>query len=77
MGNHQRTQVFASAMNGKVINLRRTRKQKARDKSRAEADASAARHGEAKPVRALREARAALEARRLDGHRREDADEPE
>jgi len=75
MGDRQRTRVYASAMIGKVINLRRTRKQKARDKSRAEADANAARHGEANPVRSLREARGELEARRLEGHRREDADD--
>jgi len=54
---------------GKVLNLRRARKQKARDASRAAADANAARHGEAKPARSLREAREALEARRLEGHR--------
>jgi hypothetical protein len=54
---------------GKVINLRRARKRKARDKARTQADASAARHGEAKPVRSLREAREALEERWLDGHR--------
>ncbi|MHA1528557.1 MAG: DUF4169 family protein [Alphaproteobacteria bacterium] len=60
-------------MTGKPVNLRRARKQKAREEARAEADASAARHGEAKPVRTLREAREALEARRLEGHRREDS----
>jgi hypothetical protein len=62
---------------GKPVNLRRARKQKAREEARAEADANAARHGEAKPVRSLREAWQELEARRLDGHRREDADERE
>ena len=62
-------------MTGNPVNLRRARKQKARDEARAEADASAARHGEAKPVRSLREARDALETRRLEGHRREDADD--
>jgi hypothetical protein len=61
----------------KVINLRRARRQKARESARAEAATNAARHGEAKPVRALREAREDLEARRLDGHRREDPDEQE
>jgi len=60
---------------GKVVNLRRARKRKARQDARAEADANAARHGEAKPVRSLREAREALEARRLEGHRRDDADD--
>jgi hypothetical protein len=64
-------------MAGKVVNLRRTRKQKARTAARTEADASAARHGEAKAVRSLRAAQTELEARRLDGHRREDTDDPE
>jgi hypothetical protein len=64
-------------MTGKIINLRRARKQQARTSARAGADANAARHGEAKPVRSLREAQADLEARRLDGHRREDTDDPE
>jgi len=64
-------------MTGKVINLRHAKKQKARSAARAEADANAARHGEAKPVRSLREAQAELEARRLEGHRREDVDERE
>ncbi len=59
-------------MTGKPVNLRRARKHKARQQARAEADASAARHGEAKPVLSLREAREDLEARRLEGHRRED-----
>ncbi len=62
-------------MTGKVINLRRARKQKVRKNARAEADTNAARHGEAKPVRSLREARDELEARRLEGHRRDDADD--
>ncbi len=64
-------------MTGKPVNLRRARKQKARDEARAEADASAARHGQTKAERTLRAARQDLEARRLDGHRREDVDEPE
>lgn len=64
-------------MTGKLVNLRRARKQKAREDVRAEAGANAARHGVAKAVRSLRQAREAQEARRLDGHRREDADEPE
>jgi hypothetical protein len=56
-------------VSGKLVNLRRARKQKARAQSRAEADANAARRGEAKPARSLRAARAAQEARRLEGHR--------
>ncbi len=62
-------------MPGKPVNLRHARKQKAREEARAEADANAARHGEARPVRSLREAREDLEARRLEGHRRDDADD--
>ena len=64
-------------MTGKPVNLRRARKQKVREEARTQADANAARHGEAKPVRSLREAREELEARRLEGHRREDTDERE
>jgi hypothetical protein len=62
-------------MTGKVVNLRRARKQKARASARTEADANAARHGEAKAVRDLREANADLEARRLEGNRWDDADD--
>ena len=62
-------------MPGKPVNLRHARKHKARAEARAEADANAARHGEARPVRSLREAREDLEARRLEGHRRDDADD--
>ena len=64
-------------MTGKLVNLRRARKQKARQDARAEADTNAARHGEVKPVRALRAAREELETRRLDGHRRDTSDEPQ
>jgi hypothetical protein len=64
-------------MTGKVVSLRRVRRQKARASARAEAGASAARHGETKAGRSLRERRADLEARRLDAHRREDADDGE
>jgi hypothetical protein len=60
---------------GKPVNLRRARKHKARQQARTGADANAARHGEAKPVRSLREAQDELEARRLEGHRREGADD--
>ena len=62
-------------MTGKVVNLRRTRKQKTRAEARAAANANAARHGEAKPARSLRQAREDLETRRLEGHRRKDADD--
>lgn len=56
----------------RVINLRTARKQRDRDQKRSEADASAARHGEAKPVTDLRKALAEQDARRLDGHRTDD-----
>ena len=58
-----------------IINLRRARKRRARDEARKEADAKASRHGESKAVSHLREARAALEERRLAGHRRDDAED--
>jgi len=68
-------------MTGDIVNLRRRRKSKARDLSRAEADENVARHGQARSVRSLREAQAELDAKRLEGHRRadagRDADEPE
>lgn len=54
-----------------IINLRTRRKQTKRTADRAEATARAAAHGEAKPARDLRAARAELDARRLDGHRRD------
>ncbi len=60
-----------------IVNLRLGRKRKARAKAQAKADANAARHGQTKAERTLRAARQELEARRLDGHRREDADERE
>jgi hypothetical protein len=62
-------------MTGKAVNLRLERKRKGRAAARDKADANAARHGEAKAGRSLREARAELEARRLEGHRREDSDD--
>ncbi len=64
-------------MTGQPVNLRRARKHKAREGARAEAEANAARHGQTRAGRSLRAAREELEARRLDGHRREDADERE
>ncbi|MGZ3216145.1 DUF4169 family protein [Paracoccus sp. T5] len=52
-----------------IVNLRQARKQRDRDARRATADANAARHGETKALRQLREAEADLASRRLDGHR--------
>ncbi len=64
-------------MAAKIVNLRLGRKRKAQAQARAKADANAARHGQTRAERTLRAAREELEARRLDGHRREDADERE
>ena len=55
----------------KVVNLRRARKAKARTEAKREADGNAARFGRTKAEREADAARAALEARRLDGHERE------
>ncbi len=60
-----------------IVNLRLGRKRKARAQARARADANAVRHGQTKAERTLRAAHHELETRRLDGHRREDADERE
>ena len=57
----------------KIINLRQTRKQRARDAKRATGDANAARFGEAKPFRDARQAEADRTDRVLDAHRRDDA----
>jgi Domain of unknown function (DUF4169) len=50
-----------------IINLRRARKAKARDAKAAEADAARVKHGLAKPVRELAEARKNKAARDIDG----------
>ena len=54
-----------------IVNLRRARKTRARHAARAEADANAARHGEAGASRKVREAEAARVTRLHDGNRRE------
>ncbi len=64
-------------MAAEIVNLRLERKRKVRAETRAKADANATRHGQSKAERTLRAAREDLEVRRLDGHRREDADERE
>ena len=64
-------------MQAKVINLRRARKGKARDADHRQADANAARHGQPKAQRLLGAARKDLDQRRLDGHQRDDADQPD
>ena len=60
----------------RIINLRQARKQQTRDRKRADGDANAARHGEAKADRKAREAEDARAARVLDAHARDD-DAPE
>ena len=57
-------------MSARIINLRRERRRRAREAAREAAGEAAVRHGEARALRELRAARAALEARRLEGHRR-------
>jgi hypothetical protein len=58
-----------------IVNLRRIRKRRARNEARREAAAQAALHGEGTAARRLRESRATLDARRLDGHRRSGNDD--
>jgi len=60
-------------MSSDVINLRRARKERARREKRDRGDANAALHGLSRAERTLAEARADLEARKLDGHRRQDS----
>ena len=62
-------------MAAEIVNLRLGRKRKVRAEARSKAEANAAHHGQTKAERTLRAAREALAARRLDGHRSEDADE--
>ncbi len=52
-----------------IVNLRRTRKAKARGAKAAEADANRTKHGIAKPVRDLAKARADKSARDTDAHK--------
>ena len=54
-------------MAGDIINLRRFRKQKARDDKRAEADANAVAHGTPKSLRELEAARKEKTSKDLDG----------
>jgi hypothetical protein len=57
-------------MTAKVVNLNHARKERARVRARAAAEANAAKHGRTKADRTLDEARARQDALRLDGHRR-------
>ncbi|AHM05050.1 hypothetical protein roselon_02751 [Roseibacterium elongatum DSM 19469] len=62
-------------MSGKIVNLSRARKTRARDDKRRQADANAARFGRNKAERDLDQARTGKEAAHLDAHRRDGADE--
>lgn len=55
----------------RIINLRTRRKQAARDAGRQAGAENAARHGEGKADKGLRQTLADKAARDLDGHRRE------
>jgi hypothetical protein len=55
-----------------IVNLRTARKQAAHKTARAAGAAQAAKFGRSKAEKDLAQARAAKEARDLDGHRRED-----
>lgn len=55
-----------------IVNLRLSRKRRSREAARKKADVNAVLHGESGAARRLREAEARLEARRLEGHRRDD-----
>ena len=55
-----------------IVNLRRARKDKARTAKAKEAEANRAKHGVAKPLRELAEARSAKSARDLDAHKLKD-----
>ena len=58
-------------MSGKIINLRRERKQRRREADAEAATENAARHGVSKADRALDRAEKAKAARDLDGKKRE------
>jgi hypothetical protein len=62
-------------MTGKIVNLTRARKTRARDTERKAADANAARFGRTKAEREIEARRAEQADRHLDQHRL--ADEPE
>ena len=55
-----------------IINLRRVRKGKARAAAEAEAAANRAAHGRTKAERNLSKAEQEANARKLDGHKRDD-----
>jgi len=55
-----------------IVNLRRVKKAKARTAKEAQADANRAKHGVAKSVRSLEEARAEKDKRDIDAHKLDD-----
>ncbi|MEY3005409.1 MAG: hypothetical protein RLZZ491_2585 [Pseudomonadota bacterium] len=61
-------------MSGKIINLARVRKTRARADKRRQADANAARHGQTKAERDAAAQAAERAARHIDQHRLEDKD---
>ena len=61
-------------MNARIVNLRTARKRKTRAEEKAAADERAAEHGRSKDERDLTAKIRALDAARLDGHKREDDD---
>lgn len=56
----------------RIINLRQRRKQAVRDQHRKQADQNSAKHGQSRADKALADARAALEEKHIDGHKRDD-----
>jgi len=58
-------------MAAEIINLRRTRKGKARDVKAKQADSNRIKHGVAKPVRDLAKARKEHDERAADAHKLE------
>ena len=58
-------------MTGKVVNLSRARKSRARDDKRRQADENAAKHGRSKAERLVEAADAARAKAHLDGHERD------
>lgn len=79
MHNHHTTESWRGACNSlhhsamnEIINLKRVRKAKARAASEAEAAANRAAHGRTKAERTLTKAEREANARKLDGHKRDD-----
>jgi len=62
-------------VSGKIVNLSRVRKTRARDDKRRRGDENAAKFGRSKAERALQDARAEKDSAHLDAHKRDGADE--